>query len=294
MSIRELYFMFTTWHMRLPYWLIAVIIIVFIVLLYRLFKLSVEKNDYNRLYEIADNCLKDSKNELLNITIKCKNKEKEINKLHKNNLDFVKKLKEKEVIVKDLKKEISVLQEKNKSLFNTCESEKSSFILNLQIKERNIDKLSTEITLIKEKYHKIEKEKKQLECQLKNTQKTLRQKIEQFSILEKKCSKIESKNKKIEDSRILQKQELDELKVTIKQQTNAFKTEIRNLNLKIGRRDEKIEKMNEASKITQKELEAVQDENNVIKNQLQNKKMKIKKSRITDNDLNIIEKFAKW
>ena len=51
MSIRELYFMFTTWHMRLPYWLIAVIIIVFIVLLYRLFKLSVEKNDYRKYFK---------------------------------------------------------------------------------------------------------------------------------------------------------------------------------------------------------------------------------------------------
>lgn len=297
MSIKDLYWILATWHMRLPYWFMVIIIVVFIVLLYKLFKLTNEKNDYNRLYEIADNCLKDSKKELLNITIKCKNKEKDITTLNKDNLTVRKKLKEKEEIIIDLKKKISVLQEKNKSLFNTYESEKSSFVSNLQVKEKKIDKLGKDITLNNEKYHKIEKEKKQLECQLKETQKILKQKIEQYGVLEKKCSRIESQNKKIESSKTLLKQEIDEQKSTIKQQTNAYKTEIRNLNIKVGRRDEKIEKISKVLAETQKELQTVRNEKcreekmlqeiqETLKEKVQNKHM--------DKNENLIERIARW
>ena len=50
---------------------------------------------------------------------------------------------------------------------------------------------------------------------------------------------------------------------------NYYQAEIRNLNLKVGRRDEKIEKMNEALTETQKELQAVRDEKSILEKKLQ-------------------------
>ena len=155
--------------------------------------------------------------------------------------------------------------------------------------------MNESITLANEETQKIGKEKKQLESQLKNTQEILNQRINQFDVLEKKCSQAESQNKTLESSKTLLEKEIDELKATIKQQANAYQAEIRNLNLKVGRRDEKIEKMNEALTETQKELQAVRNEKSIIENQLQNiKEIQMKKSQTTDNDLNIIEKLAKW
>ena len=91
--------------------------------------------------------------------------------------------------------------------------------------------------------------------------------------------------------------EIDELKATIKQQANAYQAEIRNLNLKVGRRDEKIEKMNEALTETQKELQAVRDEKSILEKKLQEiqETLKEKKqNKYMDKNENLVERIARW
>lgn len=298
MSIRELYLILTTWHIRLPYWFIALVVVAFIVLFFMFLVMWRKKERYNRLYKTASSNLKKSKEEILYVASMCSSKEEEIVKL-KETIEISKKqILDKDGIIRGLNRKKSMhetsLNEKNEQ-YRICESEKLELLSKLQAKEENISKLNGTITLANEETQKIGKEKKQLESQLKNTQEILNQRINQFDVLEKKCSQAESQNKTLESSKTLLEKEIDELKTTIKQQANAYQAEIRNLNLKVGRRDEKIEKLNEVSKVVQKELQAVRNEKSIIENQLQNiKEIQMKKSQTTDNDLNIIEKLAKW
>lgn len=300
MSIKDLYWIFATWHLRLPYWFIALVVVAFIVLFFIFLVMWRKKERYNRLYKTASSYLKKSKEEILYVASMCSSKEEEIVKL-KETIEISKKqILDKDGIIRGLNRKKSMhetsLNEKNEQ-YRICESEKLELLSKLQAKEENISKLNGVITLANEKTQKIGKEKEQLESQLKNTQEILNQKINQFDVLEKKCSQAESQNKTLESSKTLLEKEIDELKATIKQQANAYLAEIRNLNLKVGRRDEKIEKMNEALTETQKELQAVRDEKSILEKKLQEiqETLKEKKqNKYMDKNENLVERIARW
>ena len=300
MSIRELYLMLTTWHMRLPYWFIALVVVAFIVLFFILLVMWKKKERYNKLYKTASTNLKKSTNEILDISSTCNIKEKEIIKLKEAIATSKKQIREKDGIIRELNRKNSMhetsLNEKNER-YRICESEKSELLSKLQAKEENISKLNGSITLANEETQKIGKEKKQLESQLKNTQEILNQRINQFDVLEKKCSQAESQNKTLESSKALLEKEIDKLKAAIKQQANAYQIKIRNLNLKVGRRDEEIKKMSETLTETQKELQTVREEKCQLENTLQKiqetQKEKEQDKR-TDKSNNLIERIAKW
>lgn len=300
MSIKDLYWILAIWHMRLPYWFIALVVVAFIVLFFMFLVMWRKKERYNRLYKTASSNLKKSKDEILYVTSMCSSKEEEIVKL-KETIEISKKqILDKDGIIRGLNRKKSMhetsLNEKNEQ-YRICESEKLELLSKLQAKEENISKLNGTITLANEETQKIGKEKKQLESQLKNTQEILNQRINQFDVLEKKCSQAESQNKTLESSKTLLEKEIDELKATIKQQANAYQAEIRNLNLKVGRRDEKIEKMNEALTETQKELQAVRDEKSILEKKLQEiqETLKEKKqNKYMDKNENLVERIARW
>ena len=300
MSIKDLYWILATWHMRLPYWFIALVVVAFIVLFFMFLVMWRKKERYNRLYKTASSNLKKSKEEILYVASMCSSKEEEIVKL-KETIEISKKqILDKDGIIRGLNRKKSMhetsLNEKNEQ-YRICESEKLELLSKLQAKEENISKLNESITLANEETQKIGKEKKQLESQLKNTQEILNQRINQFDVLEKKCSQAESQNKTLESSKTLLEKEIDELKATIKQQANAYLAEIRNLNLKVGRRDEKIEEMNEALTETQKELQAVRDEKSILEKKLQEiqETLKEKKqNKYMDKNENLVERIARW
>lgn len=300
MSIKDLYWIFATWHLRLPYWFIALVVVAFIVLFFMFLVMWRKKERYNRLYKTASSYLKKSKEEILYVASMCSSKEEEIVKL-KETIEISKKqILDKDGIIRGLNRKKSMhetsLNEKNEQ-YRICESEKLELLSKLQAKEENISKLNAVITLANEETQKIGKEKEQLESQLKNTQEILNQKINQFDVLEKKCSQAESQNKTLESSKTLLEKEIDELKATIKQPANAYLAEIRNLNLKVGRRDEKIEEMNEALTETQKELQAVRDEKSILEKKLQEiqETLKEKKqNKYMDKNENLVERIARW
>lgn len=300
MSIKDLYWILATWHMRLPYWFIALVVVAFIVLFFMFLVMWRKKERYNRLYKTASSCLKKSKDEILYVTSMCTSKEEEIVELKEAIATSKKQIREKDGMIRTLYRKNSVqetsLNERNEQ-YRICESEKLELLSKLQAKEENISKLNAVITLTNEETQKIGKEKEQLESQLKNTQEILNQKINQFDVLEKKCSQAESQNKTLESSKTLLGKEIDELKATIKQQANAYLAEIRNLNLKVGRRDEKIEEMNEALTETQKELQAVRDEKTILEKMLQEiqETLKEKKqNKYMDKNENLVERIARW
>lgn len=300
MSIKDLYWILATWHMRLPYWFIALVVVAFIVLFFMFLVMWRKKERYNRLYKTASSSLKKSKDEILYVTSMCTSKEEEIVELKEAIATSKKQIREKDGMIRTLYRKNSVqetsLNERNEQ-YRICESEKLELLSKLQAKEENISKLNAVITLTNEETQKIGKEKEQLESQLKNTQEILNQKINQFDVLEKKCSQAESQNKTLESSKTLLEKEIDELKATTKQQANAYLAEIRNLNLKVGRRDEKIEEMNEALTETQKELQAVRDEKTILEKMLQEiqETLKEKKqNKYMDKNENLVERIARW
>lgn len=265
MSIKDLYWILATWHMRLPYWFIALVVVAFIVLFFIFLVMWRKKERYNRLYKTASSNLKKSKDEILHVASMCSSKEEEILKLKEAIATSKRQNREKDGIIRTLNRKNSVqetsLNERNEQ-YRICESEKSELLSKLQAKEENIEKLEGAITLANEETQKIGKEKKQLESSK--------------AVLEK---------------------EIDELKATIKQQANAYKTEIRNLNLKVGRRDEKIEKMSEVLAETQKELQTVRDEKCQVEKMLQEIQKTLKEKeqdKRTDKSNNLIERIAKW
>lgn len=300
MSIKDLYWILATWHMRLPYWFIALVVVAFIVLFFMFLVMWRKKERYNRLYKTASSSLKKSKDEILYVTSMFSSKEEEIVELKEAIATSKKQIREKDGMIRTLNRKNSVqetsLNERNEQ-YRICESEKSELLSKLQAKEENIEKLKGAITLANEETQKIGKEKKQLESQLKNTQEILNQNNNKFDVLEKKCSQAESQNKTLESSKTLLEKEIDELKATIKQQANAYLAEIRNLNLKVGRRDEKIEKMNEALTETQKELQAVRDEKSILEKKFQEiqETLKEKKqNKYMDKNENLVERIARW
>lgn len=272
MSIKDLYWILATYHIRLPYWFIALVLAIFIVLFFVLLvKWKKKKQEF---------CTKEEEIMQLNETISTSKRW----------------IQEKDYIIKDLKRKNSTqeafLNEKNDQ-YKIWESEKSDLLSKQQIQEKNIEKLNADLVLATKKIQKIEKEKNLL----KNTQEDLNKKMSQFNVLEKKYSQTEFQNKTLENSKELLEKEINELKSTIKLQTNISKNEIKKLNLKIERRDKKIEKIKETLDEANKKLQMIQEKESPIEKTSQKINETLKETEQDKHIIkskNLIERIARW
>lgn len=298
MNIGRLYVIFTTWNMRLPYWFIATVIVVYVVLCIILLVMWKKKVWYNGLYNIANKKLNKSNNEIFDITSKYNAKEEEIVKLNKVIAISEKNHQKQDNFIKNLnskiaRQETAITENINK--LQVCQSEKKNLLSKLKAKDKDIKILNNSLALAKEGIQKIEKEREHFKRLMKDTQEVLNQKINQFEILEIKCKQVESQNQTLVSSNILLEKDINELKAILVKQEKAYKCEIRNLNLEIGRRNEKVERLNESLDEMKKILQVVQDEKTLIENELQ-EMQKISKEHATHTEhcKNLIEKIAKW
>ena len=297
MNIERLFVIFTTWNMRLPYWFITVVIVAFVVLCIILLVMWKKMVRYNRLYNTAKNSLKKTMNEILDITSKYNDKEEEFEKLKKV---IATNSREQDNLIKDLKRKISrqgISISENIIKLQVRDSEKLDLLSKLKAKEENIEQLNKFLTLAKEGTQKLEKEKERLKRQMKDTQDVLNQKTHQLEDIEEKCNQVEYHNQTLENSKKLLEKEINELKAALMEQENAYKSEIRNLNLEIGRRNENIEKLNNSLDKMKKILQTVRDEKALVEIKFQEiQKTQIDKGQdeYTDMNKNLIEKIARW
>ena len=299
MSIKGLYLMLTTWHMRLPYWFIATTIAAFVALFVISLVIWIKKEQYYRLYKTANSNLKKSKDDMSDIASKCKVKEEEIEMLNKAITTGRNQIREKESLIKDLNRKNAIQESsinEHKNQYRIYQSERTNLLSKLQTKKETIENLKNSIVLAEEKIKKIEKEKKTLARQLKNTQDTLTLRINQFDILEEKCNQAESRNEALENSKKLLEEENDGLKVAIAEQASAYKTEIANLKFNIKLENEELDKISKILAETQEELQTVRDDKSLIEKELQEilEKQKEKERDILDRSKRLIENFAKW
>ena len=221
MNIERLFVIFTTWNMRLPYWFITVVIVAFVVLCIILLVMWKKMVRYNRLYNTANNSLKKTMNEILDITLKYNDKEEEIVKLKKV---IATNSREQDNLIKDLKRKISrqgTSISENIIKLQVRESEKLDLLSKLKAKEENIEQLNKFQTLAKEETQKLEKERERLKRQMKDTQDVLNQKIHQLEDIEEKCNQVEYHNQTLENSKKLLEKEINELKAALMEQENA-------------------------------------------------------------------------
>ena len=297
MNIERLFVIFTTWNMRLPYWFITVVIVAFVVLSIILLVMWKKMVRYNRLYNTANNSLKKTMNEILDITSKYNDKEEEFVKLKKV---IATNSREQDNLIKDLKRKISrqgTSISENIIKLQVRESEKLDLLSKLKAKEENIEQLNKFLTLAKEGTQKLEKEKERLKRQMKDTQDVLNQKIHQLEDIEEKCNQVEYHNQTLENSKKLLEKEINELKAALVEQENSYKSEIRNLSLELGRRNENIEKLNDSLDEMKKILQTVRDEKALVEIKFQEiQKTQIGKGQdeYTDMNKNLIEKNARW
>lgn len=297
MNIERLFVIFTTWNMRLPYWFIAMVIVAFVVLSIILLVMWKKMVRYNRLYNTANNSLKKTMNEILDITLKYNAKEEEIVKLKKI---IATNSREQDNLIKDLKRKISrqgTSISENIIKLQVRESEKLDLLSKLKAKEENIEQLNKFQTLAKEETQKLEKERERLKRQMKDTQDVLNQKIHQLEDIEEKCNQVEYHNQTLENSKKLLEKEINELKAALVEQENSYKSEIRNLSLELGRRNENIEKLNDSLDEMKKILQTVRDEKALVEIKFQEiQKTQIGKGQdeYTDMNKNLIEKIARW
>jgi chromosome segregation ATPase len=121
--------------------------------------------------------------------------------------------------------------------------------------------------------------------------------VSQFNVLEKKYSQTEFQNKTLENSKELLEKEINELKSTIKLQTNISKNEIKKLNLKIERRDKKIEKIKETLDEANKKLQMIQEKESPIEKTSQKINETLKETEQDKHIIkskNLIERIARW
>ena len=151
--------------------------------------------------------------------------------------------------------------------------------------------------MAKQETQKLEKERERLKRQMKDTQDVLNQKIHQLEDIEEKCNQVEYHNQTLENSKKLLEKEINELKAALVEQENSYKSEIRNLNLELGRRNENIEKLNDSLDEMKKILQTVRDEKALVEIKFQEiQKTQIGKGQdeYTDMNKNLIEKIARW
>ena len=300
MNIKDLYWILATGHLRLPYWSILMIIVVFFVVFLVLLATWKLQNKYKRQNTLANNRLKKSQDEKSAIVFNLKAKEEKIVQLSETITSINKKLSGKETLIKSLNKKISALQDvvdNNITQHQAYESEKSELLLEIEAKEKQLAKLNDTITLANESIQRGEEEKCELMKRFNSTQEILSQKIKLIEILEEKFNQEKCQYKELEKSKKLKDKELDELRKTLQEQINTYKSEIKNLNSKLERRDEKIAKLNDSLTQINKELQTVLDEKSQIEitlEDIQKKQMEKEENMHTDKSQNIIEKIAKW
>lgn len=297
MNIERLFVIFTTWNIRLPYWFIAVVIVAFVVLCIILLVMWKKMVLYNRLYNTAKNSLKKTMNEILDITSKYNDKEEEFVKFKKV---IATNSREQDNLIKDLKRKISrqgISISENIIKLQVRDSEKLDLLSKLKAKEENIEQLNNFLTLAKEGTHKLEKEKERLKRQMKDMQYVLNQKNHQLEDIEEKCNQVEYHNQTLENSKKLLEKEINELEAALVEQENAYKSEIRNLNLEIVRRNENIEKLNDSLDDMKKILQTVRDEKALVEikfQEIQKTQIDKRQDEYTDMNKNLIEKIARW
>lgn len=285
MSIKDLYWILATWHMRLPYWFIALVVVAFIVLFFMFLVMWRKKERYNRLYKTASSNLKKSKDEILYVTSMCKTQEEKLVQLIEDGELNKELILEKDRIISDLNRKIEILEtskSESDNKYKISESENLNLLLQLENNKKMTEELKSSITHFQAEIQKIQKEKGKLESQIKKTQGTLTKKNVEMNLLEEKCIKIEN-------SKELLAKEYNEYKSKFIAQSNTYKSEIKNLNLKIKRRNEKIEKLHVYLSEINKHLQTIKEEKTLIEKTLQ--EIQKKRTNISDN---LIEKIAKW
>lgn len=291
MSLGRLYLMLTKWHMRLPYWQVMVIMVIFAALALMLLIIWKKKKKYNRLFEAVDEKCKRLKGEKADVVLKCRIKDEEIARLNDVIVTVTEEIERMDCTVNSLngkvaEQEISIDEIKNKYL--ASESEKTEFLLTLHAKESETEELKNSMALIKGEFKKIKKERERLVARLKNTREKLAQKKEEFDDLYEKYTQLKNQHKAFDDAKKLLEKELDDLKSDIIEQEKVYKAEIKNLNSGIDTRDEHITKLNIELEIIKKELQIIQENRALLEKTLQDMQEKNNKSK------NFFEKIAKW
>ena len=285
MSIKDLYWILATWHMRLPYWFIALVVVAFIVLFFMFLVMWRKKERYGRLYRTAHSNLIVSQNEISDVSSKCKTQEEKLVQLIEDGELNKELILEKDRIISDLNRKIEILEtskSESDNKYKISESENLNLLLQLENNKKMTEELKSSITHFQAEIQKIQKEKGKLESQIKKTQGTLTKKNVEMNLLEEKCIKIEN-------SKELLAKEYNEYKSKFIAQSNTYKSEIKNHNLKKKRRNEKIEKLHVYLSEINKHLQTIKEEKTLIEKTLQ--EIQKKRTNISDN---LIEKIAKW
>ena len=285
MSIMDLYWILATCHIRLPYWFIALVVVAFIILFFILLVIWKKKEQYGRLYRTAHSNLIVSQNEISDVSSKCKTQEEKLVQLIEDGELNKELILEKDRIISDLNRKIEILEtskSESDNKYKISESENLNLLLQLENNKKMTEELKSSITHFQAEIQKIQKEKGKLESQIKKTQGTLTKKNVEMNLLEEKCIKIEN-------SKELLAKEYNEYKSKFIAQSNTYKSEIKNLNLKIKRRNEKIEKLHVYLSEINKHLQTIKEEKTLIEKTLQ--EIQQKRTNISDN---LIEKIAKW
>lgn len=300
MSIGRLYVIFTTWHMRLPYWFIAVTMIAFVVLLLVLLVIWNNERKYKRLYKEINRKLKESQEEVLIVASELRNKEAEYDALNKKMETTNRALKEKVNDITTLKRDILSLQNsiaEYENQYKIYEAEKKELLLDLQTRGNNIKNLNKTISSSRDRIQELKTENTILKKSLDDAQELLNRKNGLYETLEEDYNHMVGQNKTLEDSNVLLTNEIENLRKAIMDQASKHKFEAKSLSLKLERRDKKIETLNDSITKIKKDLQIVIEEKQLAESNLQeiqDKQRKKEQESNTNGSKNLIEKIAKW
>lgn len=300
MSIGRLYVIFTTWHMRLPYWFIAMAMIWGAILLIALLVIWSKGRKHKKLYTETNRKLKENQENVLRITFELKNKEEEYVALNQKMVTTNKKLQEKANEIALLKGNILSLQNsiaEYENQYKIYEAEKKELLLDLQTRGNNIKNLNKTISSSRDKIQELKTENTILKKSLDDAQELLNRKNGLYDTLEEDYNHMVGQNKTLEDSNVLLTNEIENLRKAIMDQASKHKFEAKSLSLKLERRDKKIETLNDSITKIKKDLQIVIEEKQLVESKLQeiqDKQRKKEQESHTNGSKNLIEKIAKW
>ncbi len=300
MSIGRLYVIFTTWHMRLPYWFIAMAMIGGAILLIALLVIWSKGRKHKKLYTETNRKLKENQENVLRITLELKNKEEEYVALNQKMVTTNKKLQEKANEIALLKGNILSLQNsiaEYENQYKIYEAEKKELLLDLQTRGNNIKNLNKTISSSRDKIQELKTENTILKKSLDDAQELLNRKNGLYETLEEDYNHMVGQNKTLEDSNVLLTNEIENLRKAIMDQASKHKFEAKSLSLKLERRDKKIETLNDSITKIKKDLQIVIEEKQLVESKLQeiqDKQRKKEQESHTNGSKNLIEKIAKW
>ena len=300
MSIGRLYVIFTTWHMRLPYWFIAMAMIGGAILLIALLVIWSKGRKHKKLYTETNRKLKENQENVLRITLELKNKEEEYVALNQKMVTTNKKLQEKANEIALLKGNILSLQNsiaEYENQYKIYEDEKKELLLDLQTRGNNIKDLNKTISSSRDKIQELKTENTILKKSLDDAQELLNRKNGLYETLEEDYNHMVGQNKTLEDSNVLLTNEIENLRKAIMDQASKHKFEAKRLSLKLERRDKKIETLNDSITKIKKDLQIVIEEKQLVESNLQeiqDKQRKKEQESNTNGSKNLIEKIAKW